>query len=158
MKNAQLKNVKTFLGMEGHGFNASFYLDGKKLALIIDSAQGGCLDYHFEGKTFEQRETNEKLFNAYIDSLPPEAMPTDCEEWEKSLYTNGFRKLDADTVICKMIDDIESDKWLARQKKTKVLFSLPNEPKGNYRTVKHNGNVQRAVDYVMNKYPNAIIA
>lgn len=38
-----VKNLKTFTGMEGSGYNATLYRDGKAVAAIIDDASGGPL-------------------------------------------------------------------------------------------------------------------
>ena len=39
--NIQIKHMKTCIGREGYGFNASLYVDGKKIAFIMDDANGG---------------------------------------------------------------------------------------------------------------------
>jgi len=43
----EVKNVKTFLGREGQGFNATIYRNGKKVGFAIDDASGGMVDLDF---------------------------------------------------------------------------------------------------------------
>jgi hypothetical protein len=42
-----VRNVKTFTGMEGPGFNATLCRDGKPVAMVIDDASGGCFDFQW---------------------------------------------------------------------------------------------------------------
>lgn len=43
----QLKAIKTTRGMEGTGFTANIYLDGKKVGEVFDTADGGCYNYSY---------------------------------------------------------------------------------------------------------------
>ena len=43
-----VKGLKTFIGREGHGVNANLYYKGKKVAFLLDSGNGGCLDIDWE--------------------------------------------------------------------------------------------------------------
>ena len=43
----EIKGLKTFMGMEGYGVNASLYYKGKKIAFIIDDGNGGCLNIDY---------------------------------------------------------------------------------------------------------------
>ena len=45
--NYEIKGLKTFMGMEGYGVNASLYYKGKKIAFIIDEGNGGCLNIDY---------------------------------------------------------------------------------------------------------------
>ena len=45
--NYEIKGLKTFMGREGYGVNASLYYKGKKIAFIMDSGNGGCLDIDY---------------------------------------------------------------------------------------------------------------
>lgn len=61
-----LKNVKTFIGREGYGFNATLYVDGIKTAFAFDDASGGGTDYDvFDKVKFQE-------VNDYAKSLPKE--------------------------------------------------------------------------------------
>jgi len=72
----ELKAIKTFRGMEGHGFNADVYIDGIRCFFVMDAGNGGCYDYeyYFHDKTADQRKAIElkiNELNLYIESLPP---------------------------------------------------------------------------------------
>lgn len=41
MANYGVSKVKVFVGIEGHGFNATLMRDGKPVALVIDDASSG---------------------------------------------------------------------------------------------------------------------
>jgi hypothetical protein len=56
-KRFELKNIKTFRGMEVTGINATLYENGKKLCNCDDSGDGGCLD-------FSEYAVQERLTNA----------------------------------------------------------------------------------------------
>jgi hypothetical protein len=45
MMNLTVKNVKTFTGREGIGFNCDLYLDGKQIAQVLNDAGGGMFYY-----------------------------------------------------------------------------------------------------------------
>jgi hypothetical protein len=45
-----VKNVKSFLGQEGPGFNATLYKDGVSVAAIIDDASGGPVIFQWHNK------------------------------------------------------------------------------------------------------------
>ena len=81
MKNLYtVKAIKTFVGMEGHGFNADLYLNNNKIAFVYDDASGG--EIHFEFKTPNQ-ETDfqkfavEKLGSEYGDYATAEILVND---------------------------------------------------------------------------------
>ena len=42
-----LKAVKTFMGREGYGLNANLYRGKKKVATILDDANGGEMDINW---------------------------------------------------------------------------------------------------------------
>lgn len=44
-KQFEIKNIRTFRGMEGYGVNSTLYRNGKKLCNCDDSGDGGCLDF-----------------------------------------------------------------------------------------------------------------
>jgi hypothetical protein len=44
----EVKNVKSFKGHDGLGFNASLYRDGTKVAFVTDLASGGDIDFNWE--------------------------------------------------------------------------------------------------------------
>lgn len=152
----EIKNVKTFQGVEGYGYNLTLYLNGKRVAFVIDEGCGGTPHYQWEGKERAEKNANEQAVNAYIDTLPPEKCPDDAEDWEKTLYDeNGYRKLDIDDVISKKVDDYETAKQLQRQKKKYVLFTVPGMKPDTYYKTEHKGDIEGAKAAVLKRHPEA---
>lgn len=151
----QVKNVKTFTGNEGHGFNAALYFNEKRVAVVTDHACGGDIDYAWEGKTPAARAENEKAVRAYVDGLPPETMPEDIEEWEKTLYTNGERQRSLDEVVSALVDDYENEKVMARKRKHSVLWVKEGLAEGEYYATKHNGAIESTKAAISRKHPDA---
>lgn len=60
----QLKNITTFEGTDGYGFNCSLYVDGKRTAVLHDGAYGGEIEIikFFDEERFNSfvQEANEK--------------------------------------------------------------------------------------------------
>lgn len=79
------KNIVTFNGMEGGGFNASLYRDGKRVAYVIDDASGGDIIVDWLDKEKAEWEVTthsgevitvkgtaeEKFLMDYLKTLPP---------------------------------------------------------------------------------------
>jgi hypothetical protein len=151
----QVKNVKSFVGREGYGFNANLYLSGKKLAFAIDDASGGGVNYQWEGSTTEEKLANQKLAKDFVDAHPPELMDPNAEAWVKTLYTDGKRKLDLDELVTRLVDQFENDKNLNRKKKTSVPFTTPACASGNYFVMKHNGDIEGTKAFILKKHPDA---
>ena len=151
----KVKNVKSFVGMEGLGFNATLYLNDKRVAFVIDEGNGGEFHYQWEGKTPEQRRENSNAVTAVIEALPPEKIAEDAEEWEKSLYPNGFRKIEIDEHVAGLVEDYENTKKLDRQKKTAVPFKTKDSKPGQYYVIKHMGKVEETKAHILKRYPGA---
>jgi hypothetical protein len=145
-----VNGIKSFRGMEGLGFNANLLRDGKKVAFVIDSAQGGCLDIQWvdykeprvsvsylksgleEDKLVTRNVTpEEKLLLEYVSTLPKQAPD---EFWK-----NGYR-IDDETFIANLVDEAEFEKGMAsaikrNEKKGCVCFRLSTDKKGAYHTI-----------------------
>jgi hypothetical protein len=123
--NYTVKNIKSFKGMEGLGFNASLYRDDKKVAFVVDSAQGGCLDFEWvdsqepavninitnrDGLHHTYKGTpEEKILAEYVNSLP------------KIKFFGKGLKVDSDMFVTKLVEDSENEKRLKRMCRTKTL-------------------------------------
>lgn len=150
-----VNGVKTFVGNEGYGFNASLYLNGKKVALAIDDAWGGDYDYHWDGKTPEARNANEQAVREFVAGLPPEKLSADAEGWEKALYPDGERKLELDELVGRLVDEFETEKRLAKQRKTCVLWKNETCGPNEYFKTKHLGQPEATKTAILKKYPTA---
>ena len=139
-----VKNVKSFIGMEGHGFNATLYADGVKVAFVIDDANGGC--YHF------QWFTNEKQVMAYIASIPATPLEPDAEAWERELYPNG-RTHDIESIVGRLVDDYLNNKRFAAMSKKKTLYRLPSDDSTAWRSLSVPFSDPRAKAYLDKNHP-----
>jgi|SRR5699024_4637334 len=55
IKGFELKAVKHFEGMEGIGFNANLYFNGKRVGRASDYATGAHIEYYVEDKRIESK-------------------------------------------------------------------------------------------------------
>lgn len=49
----ELKNIKTWQGREGIGSQGTVYLNGRKIGMWTDEANGGCHNYSFKLELIE---------------------------------------------------------------------------------------------------------
>lgn len=64
--------IKTFTGMEGHGFNANLLRDGVKVAEVIDDASGGPVSIHWLDE--RKGERVQAQYRNYKDEILTRAM------------------------------------------------------------------------------------
>lgn len=57
----EVKNVETFMGTEGYGFNCNLYQDGKKIAEDVDTAIGRMVDEYENSKHLKRLCSTEWL-------------------------------------------------------------------------------------------------
>jgi len=124
-----VKNVKTFRGREGHGFNASLYFMNKRVALVYDDASGGPVVFEWKDRDAE------KAMQALCGGQSPVRGVT----------------IDPDLLVGTLIDEYESDRVLRRHCKTKVMFRLPTDPADEYRIFK-TGFTAEIVDRIHRDY------
>jgi hypothetical protein len=104
-----VKNIKQFKGMEGGGFNATLYLNGKKLGEVINSGECGCNRYYI-----------------------PHSDMKNLENTARSIMGEGFEV--EDQFIGQILDDTLNDKSFRRHCKTKVLVTVKGDKANVYRT------------------------
>jgi len=156
-------NIKTFKGMEGAGFNAVLYRDGKKVAFVIDSGNGGECDFQWkdlespkvdinitidDGKPHTFKGTpEEKILYEYLETLPR----------EPSEYFPEGHKTDPDIFVEKLLNKFESERWLKRSLRKKYLFQIGDKiGSEEYQTFKKQPNITRewVETYIKKTYPN----
>ena len=110
-----VKGLKFFRGMEGHGFNASIYMGGKKLCFTMDEGSGGEPHYDWE-------EGGERTLQTLVEIKRAE-IPADQE-------SDGFNDRE---MFCLdiMVEDIliawEREKNFLRDLKRKTIFDVKGE-------------------------------
>jgi hypothetical protein len=115
----EVKGVKSFIGLEGYGFNATLYKDGKKVAFVIDDANGGCYNFQFDSAELE------KEFFAYVKTLPALEFQGTTLDMDGDLYVGG------------LVEQYETQKKLRSWCKKKTVFTLKGDAEGEYHTVIH---------------------
>jgi len=126
-----LKSLKTFIGMEGHGFNVDVWINGVKCFLAIDSAQGGCYEYQsysYKNPKAEQVKANTKLLEDYIASLPETPLMISDEPYEQDGKA-VMMKPDMDSFINDEVIALEvakEEKKKVNLMKRAILVGMPN--------------------------------
>lgn len=99
-----VKGVKQFRGMEGYGFNATLYMDNKKVCFVMDDANGGCFKYEVSDKA------KFAAIEKYIKTLP-----------QATFGDNGEHSVDVsmDILVDELVNQsIESKEITKMMKKT----------------------------------------
>ncbi len=109
-----VRNVKTFRGMEGGGFNATLYRDGHRIAFVIDDATGG--DMRIQWADARSRGAEEKRLLEFLKTLPKERG----EDTEYDVTPDIF--LDA------LVNQAQAEKRLKRLFEKETLFRLKSDP------------------------------
>ena len=138
-KDWAVKNVKSFVGNEGYGFNASVYYKGKRVALAYDDASGGPVVVQWSDKAAEQ------ALQTHLKTLPE--VPYDYG------VVRGAYKVDEGMFVVRLVDRYEEDKQLKRHCKTKTLFRCKGDEDGSWRTVKIPFS-KITVEHLSNKCPD----
>ncbi len=150
----EVKNVKTFVGMEGEGFNASLYKDGVRIAFVMDEATGGPYSYQWDDRKADKVKIND--FDLKGDKITYMGTPFQKElvDFMNTLppiedeHSDEPMRVDLDIFVGHLVDDFEHTKWLKRQCKKKTLFRLKGDPEDEYKTVTHpfNGKVKEFLE------------
>ena len=114
-----VKNVKSFQGREGDGFKCSLYLDGKKIGTVIDTADGGMVDFYLDNGE------KEKL-DAHCLTLP---------KVKSKYFLNGLT-VDADIFVSELVSKYEVKQKIKRWCKTKTVFRLDDDKEDSYNVLK----------------------
>lgn len=157
----EVKNVKTFVGMEGEGFNCTLYKDGKRIAFVIDSAQGG--EYQFQWvdhklervdiKSFDLKGDEitykgtplEKVVVDFVNTLPPEDVD----------FHDETVRVDLDIFVAHLVEQYEEAKQLKGWCRKKTLFVLKGDEGGHYRTVTAPYG-EKVKDFITEKYGDQV--
>ena len=124
-----IKGLKSFRGNEGHGFNATLYRDGKKVCFVMDSAQGGEMDFewcdrkapfveitgqNYKDEPYTYKGTpEEKILHDHVEGM---FYPEEFHGQKLAMGTDGF--------VSKLVEDLESARWEKRQCQKKTLLPI----------------------------------
>ena len=113
-------------------FSATIYFDGKKVGYARNNGCGGCNRYDWDSR--EIRET--------------------VEQWANEQETE-FKFDVLDQLIDDIIQEYETNKWLKRQCKKKVVFRLKGDKKGEWHLLNYPW-CQKAVDFIEERYGDKV--
>jgi hypothetical protein len=132
-----VKNIKTFRGMEGIGYNATLYLNDKKFAEVLDDAHGGEVNIECFNKD------DYAILSNYVLTLP---------KWK-----SGFSEEMYDMTVClfveNMINKILDAKKLEKAKKKGICFKLNADSKNTFRTI-NTHDMAIAVNHLNKQFGN----
>ncbi len=116
-----VRNVKTFTGHDGQGFNATLYVRGKRTADVVSLADGGEFEYTWhlpEGKRRHFGGELERELKAYAAALPG----VECPELKRTLPQS------LDMVVEDLVNDVLEERKYRRECRTKTLFTIKGDP------------------------------
>lgn len=145
----ELKNVKTFRGTEGHGLNATIYVDGIKTAFIMDAADGGEPQYDvFNKEKFKQLED-------YAASLPAEPIVFDGVTMKEKDGTPMTIQPSVDSLVDEVFNQLERAKQAKKLEKKMVQSVMWGVPGGdNYVEQKFRIPLSQIPAYKLQAYLN----
>jgi len=142
-----VKNVKSFQGREGYGFNCTLYRNGKKVGSCIDDASGGEM-YPISWERNVDAEAEQKLLDEHITTIPKVKTDRDIE----LTVNEGWFVTDLVTYF-----ELQRDvRKMAKQCKTKTLFRTPEQNRGSYSIIPSPCD-DRMREHIRKKYGDAEI-
>ena len=140
MRTYTVKNVKTFQGREGNGFDCSLYCDGKKIGKAVDTADGGPFQFYLDAG-------HEGLLDAYCETLP--FLPWGFEA--KNLDPRGMSQ-DKDIFVGELVETFLQNRDMKTRCRTHIVFTLKSdENPNNIWTIKGKYSINNR-DHLMHKY------
>jgi hypothetical protein len=109
----ELRNIKyaAFASEETTCFEATVYVDGKKVGTACNAGHGGCNDYNMDKGTYER-------IAAYATTLPDRQFPAS--------LGGGAYKMDVDAIIDDLVGDFLTRRDLQRNLGKRIMFTKPN--------------------------------
>lgn len=131
-----IKNVKTYSGREGGGYQATLYRFGARVGTVVDYGDGGCADFHIEGVSHD-------LVIGELDAIARQLHPE-------------FASLEdiSELAIDALINAYENDK----ASKKAVVFKKSADDEAIY-SVKLGTDITRdyATRYIYSKHADAVV-
>lgn len=155
-----VKNLKTWNGREGYGWQCSLYRDGKRVAEVTDHGNGGDIDFNWfdfkeprvdgkyehwkEGIRERKMTPEEKIYFEFCLSLPK----------KKNEWSDEMENVSPDSYAAGLADDFELKKAFKRDLKSKLLFVAEDGLRYVSFKNKVDLNSDCIVDHVAEKYPD----
>lgn len=112
-----VRNITSFRGREGYGFNATLYAGDRRVAVVYDDASGGMYRYEWLAKDRAQQALDAAAFTAAAKAQPPIDLGPE--------VVNGAGVLidcDPDTYMARLVDEAETAKKVRALLKRRVLL------------------------------------
>ena len=129
-----LKGLKTFMGMDCPGINASLYYKGKKVAFLIDEGNGGCLNVEWKIECVNDRPTvpaavkEAKIaMEDLINSLPKVTWEEVSEASSNDYGCDGTYDINEETFCNELIDNALKVKEFKKLIKKISVLTVNNE-------------------------------
>ena len=129
-----LKGLKTFMGMDCPGINASLYYKGKKVAFLIDEGNGGCLNVEWQIECVNDRPTvpatvkEAKIaMEDLINSLPKVTWEEVSEASGNDYGSTGTYDINEETFCNELIDSALKVKEFKKLIKKISVLTVNNE-------------------------------
>jgi uncharacterized protein YodC (DUF2158 family) len=132
------RKIKTFLGREGHGFNAELLKDGQPVAFVMNAADGGPYDIEWYDRSNPKVEvTNPENGHKYRVSPEEAALLDHTKDMVFDMLGHDRKPLHMgiDGYIEELVLAQTERKRLERACKTKTAFRLKAQRKGDYYTL-----------------------
>lgn len=129
----EIRNLKTFPGMEGQGFSAAIYVDGHRAGEVTDDARGG--EFHYRVPDADLR-TILAYAAEHGKELPPDL--------KHGLSPDAASRVQLDSLVNDLVTRALEDKTIKRWCSTKTVFRLKGDKPGEYRTIKANYSLKVA--------------
>lgn len=138
--NLEIRGLRTFTGMEGSGYNATLYADGKRVALLIDDASGGPLDVRSIGTAGDKVLAD---ITALCLTLPH----------EKHFDDLPAMAVTRDLYLEELVNHAEMARKVERLRQKGVVFRLKSDNDGTFRSV-NTLDIAKATAFLSKKFPN----
>lgn len=140
----RIKNLKTFRGVEGNGFNATLYLGQKRLGTVIDDASGGPV-------IFEISDADKKALDDYAQSLPDIVCPFNDHTGKPAVLKNS-----ADLFVSHLVNQVASLKRVKSILRKGTMLAVIEDHQLYKIEYMRDVNTKIINDYQKN-YPNAVV-
>lgn len=149
-----LGNLKTFRGHEGETcFQGNILLNGKKIATWSEDSWGGPMGFQF--KTSAEQK-------AFIEAANQHPIAVDFAREMRETYGKSEGDSDhADLVVSTIAQEMDLTKrqeaQIKRWCKTKIVFRMPGDKEGEYRSISRVYNPASDRDLMAKKFPGCEI-
>ena len=150
----EVRNVKTFMGNDCPGFNATLYRDGVKIALVVDDGSGGMMSFEWldcQAPKVEIPWWNYKNEPCMILCTPEEAKLHEFIRGKTFDGLSGPEQMDIEMFASGLVDKFENAKRFKRLCKTNTLFRVNGDKDGEWRTIK-GPFTKRIKDFIVKIY------